>query len=569
MKYQSRKFIISCFVVILILSGVSIWISASLALNGTLEAESADTARWFLRLGDWSINHMNGAEDYDKPPLVYWIIGFFKLVTGANWELASRLPSLVSFLLIMFLFSIITGKPRPRNLIMLSGAILATSPKVLFMSYTARVDLSFAFCTFSSIVFFNRYLEEYASGKWRLWYYLFYIFAALAVMIKGPVGFIIIGGSVFIFMFYRGTFKELRMIFLGPGMLLFLALAVPWFVVASFKTNGNFFLQFILEENLSRFGNIFHVLQFTDFKSRPFWLYLPYFLAGFFPWFFFVPSAIFHILKNKWRKSGYDSLLLIYFIWTFLFFSLAGMKRNDYLLPIYPAAVLFVAEYLWNTISFIAFRRFFLAIGLCYILITLISLALTFPAVNEWLTTQYPSLAALKRGLPPDLLNSLFPYLLFLLIILAGVWVYGWFGREREKIAAACLITQAVMLFFVICFVLRPIDVNKDTRPYIAEMNKIIGNRQVHCFPSWDEEYGFYLDRVIKTMDQTTLIEWLKGNGEKGFLLIPPKDFNRLFDYQSSVPFLFKENMPSERPMYLIANFCEEGMPGTKCHHVK
>jgi hypothetical protein len=70
-------------------------------------------------------------------------------------------------------------------------------------------------------------------------------------------------------------------------------------------------------------------------------------------------------------------------------------------------------------------------------------------------------------------------------------------------------------------------------------------------------------------MDQTTLIEWLKGNGEKGFLLIPPKDFNRLFDYQVSIPFLFKENMPSERPMYLIANFCEEGMPGTKCHQVK
>jgi len=564
MKYQSRKFKISCFIIILILFGISIWISASLPLNGTLEAESADTARWFLRLGDWSINHMNGAEDYDKPPLVYWLIGFFKILTGADWELASRLPSLVSFLLIMFLFSIISGKPRPLPLILLSGAILATSPKVLTMSHTARIDLSLTFCIFSSIVFFNRYLEGYPSGKWRLWYCLFYIFAALAVMIKGPVGFIIIGGSVFIFMLYRGTLKELQMIFLGPGILLFLVIALPWFVVACIKTDGHFIRQFILEENLSRFANIFSVFRFTDFKSKPFWLYLPYFLAGFFPWVFFVPPAIYHILRNKWRQSGYDGLLVIYLIWTFLFFSLTGIKRSDYILPVYPAAALLVAEYLWNTISFRAFRRSFLAIGLFSILLTLISLALTIPAVNEWLTALYPSLAALKRGLPPDLLNSLFPYLLFLLIILAGVWIYGWFGREREKIATAFLITQAAILFFTICFVLRPINVYKDTRSYIADMNKIIGNRQVYCFSSWDEEYGFYLDRVIKTMDQATLLEWLKGNEEKGFLLITPKNYHSLFGQQISVPFLFKENMPSERPMYLIANFFEEDMPGPK-----
>jgi 4-amino-4-deoxy-L-arabinose transferase-like glycosyltransferase len=55
--------------IILLLVGVVIWQASVRALNGTLEAESAEIARQFLQLGDWGVNHMNGAEDYDKPPL--------------------------------------------------------------------------------------------------------------------------------------------------------------------------------------------------------------------------------------------------------------------------------------------------------------------------------------------------------------------------------------------------------------------------------------------------------------------------------------------------------------------
>jgi len=87
-------------------------------------------------------------------------------------------------------------------------------------------------------------------------------------------------------------------------MLLFLALALPWFVYVSVITVGRFFRWFILEENLSRFGNLFSSLQFTTFQRQPGWQYLMLFLWGFFPWALFIPVIIYQVLRDRLRRSG-------------------------------------------------------------------------------------------------------------------------------------------------------------------------------------------------------------------------------------------------------------------------
>ncbi len=65
--------------------------------------------------------------------------------------------------------------------------------------------------------------EREAGGR-NHGYYLFFIAAALAVMTKGPVGFIVTGVPVFLFLLLQGSFRELSRVFLGRGMLLLLAL---------------------------------------------------------------------------------------------------------------------------------------------------------------------------------------------------------------------------------------------------------------------------------------------------------------------------------------------------------
>lgn len=547
-------------VVILLLVGVVIWQASVRALNGTLEAESAEIARQFLQLGDWGVNHMNGAEDYDKPPLYFWTIGLAKSVTGAHWELASRLPSLVSVVLLMLLFRLLPQEGGQRTPVLLAAAILITSPKVIGMAQMARMDLMLCLLAFTAIVSFARYWvspKREAGGR-NHGYYLFFIAAALAVMTKGPVGFIVTGVPVFLFLLLQGAFRELSRVFLGRGMLLFLALALPWFVYASVITEGRFFRWFILEENLSRFGNLFSTLEFTTFQRQPGWQYLMHFLWGFFPWALFIPVIIYQVLRDRVRRSGVEGLLVVYIIWILLFFSLSGIKRSDYILPLYPAAAWLVAGYLSLTVRPHSLRRVFLVTG-GTALVLLLLLAL----VPQMLSSEWAG-AWLRESLGPERLAEASPYLATLeqwlyyilggILLLGGLWGYGWMLRERLPLIRLYIVFQGGVLA-VMLFMMQSINsVREDTRPYIAAIASLVGDRHVYMYRSWDEEYGFYLNRQVPEVNEAELMQLMQETGTVSCILIEPKYFERLFNSPAVVPFFFAQGMPPDRPMYLIAN---------------
>jgi len=546
--------------IILLLVGVVVWQASVRALNGTLEAESAEIARQFLLLGDWGANHMNGAEDYDKPPLYFWTIGLAKTVTGAHWELAARLPSLVSVVLLMLMFRLLPQERGQRTPVLLAAAILVTSPKVIGMAQMARMDLMLCLLAFAAILSFAGYWvspEREAGGR-NHGYYLFFIAAALAVMTKGPVGFIVTAVPVGLFLLLQGSFRELRRVFLGRGMLLFLVLALPWFVYVSVITEGRFFRWFILEENLSRFGNLFSTLEFTTFQRQPGWQYLMHFLWGFFPWALFIPVIIYQVLRHRLRRSGVEGLLVVYILWILLFFSLSGVKRSDYILPLYPAAAWLVAGYLSLTIRPRSLRRVFLVTGGAA-LVLLLLLAL----VPQMLSSEWPG-TWLKESLGPERLEEASPYLSTLaqwryyilggILLLGGLWGYGWTLRERPTLIRLYIVFQGILLAFML-FMMQSINsVREDTRPYIAAIASLVGERPVYMYRSWDEEYGFYLNRQVPEVKEAELMRMMRETDKVSYILIEPKYFERLFNNPAAVPFFFAEGMPPDRPMYLMAN---------------
>lgn len=551
--------------IILLLVGLVVWQASVRALNGTLEAESAEIARQFLLLGDWGVNHMNGAEDYDKPPLYFWAIGLAKSVTGAHWELAARLPSLVSVVLLMFLFRRLPREGSWRTPVLLAAAILVTSPKVIGMAQMARMDLMLCLLAFSAIVFFACYWvspERQAGGR-NHGYYLFFIAAALAVMTKGPVGFIVTGVPVFLFLLLQGAFRELRRVFLGRGMLLFLALALPWFVYVSVITEGRFFRWFILEENLSRFGNLFSALQFTAFQRQPNWQYLMHFLWGFFPWALFIPVIIYRVMRDRARRSGVDGLLVVYLLWILLFFSLSGIKRSDYILPLYPAAAWLVAGYLGQTVRARSLRRVFLFTGgtalVLLLLLALVPQILSSEWPGAWLTESLGPERLVEANPYLSTLGQWLPYILGGIVLLVGLWGYGWTLRERLPLIRLYIVFQGFLLAFML-FMMQSINsVREDTRPYIADIASRVGEQPVYMYRSWDEEYGFYLNRRVPVVNEAELMRLMQETDTVSYILIEPKYFERLFNNPAAVPFFFAEGMPPDRPMYLMANTPPDG----------
>jgi len=66
------------------------------------------------------------------------------------------------------------------------------------------------------------------------------------------------------------------------------------------------------------------------------------------PWLFFLPFAI---KKLRSSLTPQRRFLIVWFALIFIFFSLSGSKRNLYILPLYPAVALFLAEYFQQLIS--------------------------------------------------------------------------------------------------------------------------------------------------------------------------------------------------------------------------
>ncbi len=133
------------------------------------------------------------------------------------------------------------------------------------------------------------------------------------------------------------------------GLLIFFAIALPWFIAIQIKV-PQFFDEFFIQHNLQRFGTNRYQ------HSQPFWYYVPVFLLATLPWTVFVISAIVDAAKSGIKKlrtkatdSTIDWLPIFLLLWTLIpivFFSISHSKLPGYILPVIPPAALLAADWL-------------------------------------------------------------------------------------------------------------------------------------------------------------------------------------------------------------------------------
>ena len=175
---------------------------------------------------------------------------------------------------------------------------------------------------------------------------LFYVFLALGTLAKGPVSPFLAAVILALFAGAKKEFSVIRRTLWIPGILLFLLIASPWYLLVQIR-NPQFFRVFILEHNLARFGtNLYH-------HPEPFWYYLPVMLLGLVPWAVFVIAGLFECLRTWWAEKrdmlrSEDALNVFLILWLIVpvaFFSLSQSKLPGYIVPALPAGTLLLAEY--------------------------------------------------------------------------------------------------------------------------------------------------------------------------------------------------------------------------------
>jgi 4-amino-4-deoxy-L-arabinose transferase-like glycosyltransferase len=292
------------------------------------EGRYSEIPREMLERGDFVTPMLNYVKYFEKPPLHYWLNAISMSIFGEN-EFAGRLPGALCGLLTVLFTYHVGRKLFGRREGILAALILGSASGFLIQGRINLTDMTLTFCMTATIGCFLLASHPGESKK-GVYYHLFYLFSALAFLAKGLIGIVLPGGVIFLYMLFCKRWRLMKEMRLFTGMLLLLAVAVPWPLLASLR-NPEFFNFFFIHEHFTRFLTKVHG------RYQPIWFFIPILAMTMLPWSFFVPQALLRVWRER-RKPGGDQILFL-IIWAafiFLFFSKSNSKLIPYILPVFP-----------------------------------------------------------------------------------------------------------------------------------------------------------------------------------------------------------------------------------------
>lgn len=289
-----------------------------------------------LASGDWVTPRLNGVLYFEKPPLCYWINASSMALFGVGeWQvrLGSALFGLLGAALAWLLGRSVAGGRTG----VASSAILATSPVYIVLAHINTLDMVLAGSVGLSLACFWMARQGGGSGWGRLWWYGSAAGAAFAVLAKGLAGVVLPAGVLLFYLLLSWDWKLLRRVPWISVSALFLAVALPWHLLAASRNPGwtDFY---IVREHFLRYTTPVHE------RTAPWWFFAPVLLAGFLPWTGLLPATAASFaapLARLRRERPLELFLLAWALFPVLFFSASQSKLIPYVLPSFlPLAVL-------------------------------------------------------------------------------------------------------------------------------------------------------------------------------------------------------------------------------------
>lgn len=309
-------------------------------------------AKQMIESGDWLFPH-RGHELYsDKPPMLMWLEALTYQVVG-NWRIAFLLPSLLAGMLTLILTWDLGRRLWNPRIGLFAAAAVLVSFQFVYQVKRAQIDpLVMMWITLAN---WGLLIHLLKGPNWRAWY-LGCFAAGLGVITKGV-------GVLALLMLVPFLFARMRRWdgvsqtsgdgwrWAGGALALLLAIGlwlVPMLWVAHARGTAEYMAyvnDILLHQTAKRYeGSV-------GGHAQPFWYYLPVLVLHFFPLSLAYLGAGRYWLRGL--KAG-DARLLLLLGWSLLivfFFSLAGGKREVYLMPVLPMLALALAPTLQQTVS--------------------------------------------------------------------------------------------------------------------------------------------------------------------------------------------------------------------------
>lgn len=456
----------------------------------------------------------------EKPALYYWrAMGFFKEFGVSDWS--ARLPSSSGAAFLILLAFLHLRRFRPGG--HLDAALITVSCVAIFgFARGASTDMQLAapFC-----IGMLGWYAWYETGK-KFWLFDLYFFGAAATLAKGPVAPFLALAIILLFVGLRREWSALRRTIWVPGILLYLAMVLPWFIEVQ-RRNPTFFNVFFIQHNLKRYG--------TDLYQhrQPAYYYLIVLLLGVMPWTALVIRALidavsisiaeWKVRHNPQRYLGhtragdaFPEFLVLWALFPIVFFSFSGSKLPGYILPSIPPLTILTGDYL-SRIRRRGLSRWLLSAHASLTgFLTFVLLLCPQYMIYERIVPAAKTFAWAAAG-------GIFAGILIILVVER-------FGLER--LTAATLAPLALLLFFLLEMNGRLLDLNYSARPLAQEIQQSAPN--VHLLATQDVrrdlDYGlaFYRNErlvhysddgvpdeehllVVPTKEAPHLDQWLHG----------------------------------------------------------
>jgi len=388
---------------------ISFFKLGSLLLFDVDEAVYSEATREMLETGNYVTPSYNYEPFYDKPILFYWFQAVAYKLFGIT-EFAARSVSAffgVALAAITFLF---VKRFYGQRAGILAGFCLLLNLEFFVYSHAAVLDMALTFFITAALYTFylgfqqnKPVLERLNQGDeslhltpqtlhYNYWYLLSWVFIALATVTKGIIGILLPAMIVFIYLLSLMELREIKRLLALRFVLIFLAVAVPWYA-AQFSINGwDFFNAFVIKHHFKRYTGV------ITGQSGPIYYYILVIFAGFFPWVAFLPNALYKGIKQR----GIYLFSAIWFLAIFIFFSLAGTKEPSYIFPLFPIMAIMTGLIL-NDFLEKNMAKTWLYISSSFLIIVSMIMAVTYFSVPIIISSFLPKELIAGAILPPNL----------------------------------------------------------------------------------------------------------------------------------------------------------------------
>ncbi len=366
----------------------------------------AQTAKEMLKNHSWMTPYIFGQPQFEKPVLLYWLLKTAFLIFGLTSFAARFFPALFGMIGVLATYFIGLWGFKNQKKAFISAGVLMTSGLYVGLARTVFTDLVFSvFILLSLLSFYWGYSFRSRKAPGIL---LFFVFAGLAVLTKGPLGLAIPLLTAIAFLLIKKDIKFLLGRYLFWGLLIFSFISLPWYILM-FKLYGNAFIhEFFYNDHIRRIIQAEHIGNDT-------WYFYPMSMIGcIFPWSFFLAAALFSLPRYlKQKDNSFHVFLACLIAVVFVIFQSAHSKLVSYIFPLFPALALFCGGFIADALAREKeSRRVYLALSLSLLVVFLVPLALI--VVSTWFK-HYLSPYVSSQG---TINFFVFVFLLFGLVIL-------------------------------------------------------------------------------------------------------------------------------------------------------